>query len=128
MVTPEGKVLVAPTVPSSFESKPMLLDGQPVNVSFDRTTGKFVYNGEDVTGRVAPITPSKSLQSKSVLVDGKPAEASYNPVDGTYSVGGQPVDASRIKPIPPASMTINPALVPSGDALSMAAKKLSCYW
>lgn len=66
---------------------------------------------------------SKSLQSKSVLVDGKPAEVSYNPVDGSYQQGGQPIEASRVKPIPPASMTINPALVPSGDALEMAAKR-----
>lgn len=65
----------------------------------------------------------KSLQSKSVLVDGKPSEVSYNPADGSYQMGGAPIEASRVKPIPPASMTINPALVPSGDALEMAAKR-----
>ncbi len=41
---------------------------------------------------------------------------------GKYLFNGEDVTA-RVKPIPPASMTINPAMVPSGDALDMAAKR-----
>jgi hypothetical protein len=65
--------------------------------------GSAILRGGEVIGNVPKETVPKSLQSKSVLLDGKPAEANYNPADGSWSVGGQTVDASRVKPIPPAA-------------------------
>lgn len=73
------------------------------------------------TGEVIAASPQPT-ESKSMLVDGKPSEVVFDPRAKTYSVGSEVIDPSRLKPIPPASMTINPATVPSGDALTMAAK------
>jgi hypothetical protein len=70
---------------------------------------RFNAKGEKI-GDVQPsqaVPPTKSLQMKSVLVDGKPTEASYNPTDGSWQVGGQAIEASRVRPIPPASITIH---------------------
>lgn len=82
---------------------------------------RYHADGSKVTGAV--MTPQhvpvpKSLQMKSVLVDGKPTEASYNPTDGSWQVGGAPVEAARVKPIPPASTTVN--LTSATDAKSIA--------
>lgn len=70
--------------------------------------------------------PVEAAQHQSVLLDNKPAIVQFEPKSKQWlTASGQPIDNAdaRIKPIPPASMTINPALVPSGDALDMAAKK-----
>jgi hypothetical protein len=76
-------------------------------------TGDYTINGQRFNAKGYPLGPAvppqtapKSLQSKAVLIDGKPAEASYNPADGTWQVAGQPIEASRIKPVPPASITL----------------------
>ncbi len=71
-------------------------------------------------------TPQTSNEWKDVLLDGKPAKVFVDPkTQIVKDLAGNTVDnaVSRIKPIPPASMTINPQLVPSGDALDMAAKR-----
>ncbi len=65
-----------------------------------------------------------NAQSESFILDGKPVKGAFVPdaQGGKYIFNGEDV-TSRVKPIPPASMTINPALVPTGDALEMAAKR-----
>ena len=91
----------------SFEPRPMLLDGQPVEASFDKTTGKYFVNGEDVSGRVEPVKTPKGLQARAVMVDGKPTELAFNPETGNYQdSGGNKIEGSRIKPIPPASVQV----------------------
>lgn len=76
----------------------------------------------DAMGLLKP-TPQKSIESKAVLLDGKPAIVNFNPATGKHTLPNGTDVSERIKPVPPASMTINPALVPSGDALDMAAKR-----
>ena len=91
----------------SFEPRPMLLDGQPVEAAFDKETGKYFVNGEDVSGRVQPVKAPKGLQARAVLLDGKPVELAFNPETGGYQdSGGTKIDGSRIKPIPPASVQV----------------------
>jgi hypothetical protein len=59
-------------------------------------------------------------------LDGKPSKVFVDPKTRTVTtLDGKTVDnaGQRIKPIPPANTIINPALVPTGDALDMAAKR-----
>lgn len=80
----------------------------------------------DALAKLKPAPPPVSQEWKDVLLDGKPAKVFVDPKTRVVTtLGGQVVNNAdqRIKPVPPASMTVNPALVPSGDALSMAAKR-----
>lgn len=107
--------------------------GAPIpgmSVPEDPHKGEYTINGQRFAADGKPIgavqpqqTVPKGLESKSVLLDGKPAEVTFNPTDGHYRDASGADVSARVKPIPPASMTINPALVPSGDALDMAAKR-----
>ena len=65
----------------------------------------------------------KKLEQKPVLLDGKSAIVNYDPQTGKHTDASGADVSARVKPIPPASTIINPALVPSGDALTMAARK-----
>lgn len=58
--------------PKGFESKSVLLDGQPAEVSFDPASGKFMLpTGEDVSARVKPIPPASVQIYNQTLADGK---------------------------------------------------------
>lgn len=72
----------------------------------------------------------KSLQSENEWqVDGKSTPVIFDPSTGARYLNqadvaaNKPIEPARLKKIPPASMTVNPALIPSGDALEMAAKR-----
>jgi hypothetical protein len=81
---------------------------------FARGAGKNIVVGpdssvvNDQTGASVYTGPGKApdLQSKSMLVDGQPREVTFDPKTGVVAIGGQPIDPSRVKPIPPASITI----------------------
>jgi hypothetical protein len=127
---------LAPTKTLAKDASEVDMFGDPVasNIVSEPGKGDYTINGQrfkaDGTpiGAVQPVqTPPKSYQKSSVLLDGKPSEILTDPTPGgkVYDLNGKPIDnaAARVKPIPPASMTVNPALVPSGDALNMAAQK-----
>lgn len=76
------------------------------------------------TGQVVAGGGQGPGESKSMLVDGKPAEVIFDPITRKYTLPATGEDVSaRVKPTPPASMQINQNLVPSGDALTMAARR-----
>lgn len=99
----------------------------------EATTAKAEADAEKAAAEAENIkkfgtsTPP-SLQSENVTYNGKPVQATFNPITGRRSIvdpqSGQTVDVTgKTTPIPPASMQINQNLVPSGDALSMAARR-----
>lgn len=77
--------------------------------------------GDAVPTQAAP----KSYQKSSVMLDGKPAEILTDPTPGgkVYDLSGNAIDnaASRVKPIPPASVQVNTGL--TGDRPASPAEK-----
>jgi hypothetical protein len=107
-VTSKVTFTAPPKAPNpSFEAKAVLLDGEPQEVTFDKNSGKYIFNGEDVTGRVQPAKASANAQSESFMLDGKPVKGAFVPdaSGGKYLYNGQDVTA-RVKPIPAASTII----------------------
>lgn len=93
----------------------------------DVKPGEKVVRVDPITGQASTVAegsaPPKHFEQKSVLLDGKPAEVHFDPETGKhYDASGADVSA-RVTPTPPASMTINPAAIPSAGALDMAAQR-----
>lgn len=76
------------------------------------TTAKAAYSLEPGGKRfigpnvVAENPPVPSLESKNVFLDGHPAVVNFNSKTGEYSRNGESIAATRIKPVPPASIQI----------------------
>lgn len=49
---------------AKYQSKTALLDGEPRELSFEEGSGKYFYNGEEVTGRVQPV-PKETVRTES---------------------------------------------------------------
>lgn len=105
---PSGAPLASNIVPPkpSYDAVDVLFNGQPSKAQFDKTTGKFFIGNQDVTGQVQPIKPLSSYEQKPVLLDGKPAFVNFDSKTGKSTIGGQEIDPARIRPVPPASITI----------------------
>lgn len=62
---------VPPNPPvASFQSKDVLLDGQPSMVNFDSRTGKYFQGDQDVTARVRPVPPQAPKDDRIVQIMG----------------------------------------------------------
>ncbi len=84
--------------PQKFQSKSVLLDGVPQEVSFDEGSGKYLFNGEDVTGRVQPVSTNKvDLQAKpDMVIKGTTNVPSFDPSNGKYMFDGKEVPADQV--------------------------------
>lgn len=115
LVRPSGGPPVAVGQPSPDQPP------TPASIAMDAAGGDAVKANQ----LLHPV-PVTSNEWKDVLLDGKPAKVFVDPkTKAVTTIAGTVIDNpdARIKPVPPASMTVNSALVPSGDALDMAAKK-----
>jgi hypothetical protein len=68
---PIGTAVPPQTAPKGLQTEKFRLDGKDVMGTFDPSTGKYLYNGQDVTPRAMPI-PAASVQIYNKAVeDGK---------------------------------------------------------
>lgn len=130
MVVPEGGTVVNPvtnaptfTAPPKPQ-RPVVV--APGSIAVDPSTGATV-----ATGPAKEATP-KSYQHVDKLLDGKPATLLLDPAPGgkLYDLSGNEIDdaASRVKPIPPASVQINnQAAAGSKQEASAAEKAIGDY-
>lgn len=145
-----GRADLIPTIAAVHEKfTPKLTSGAPGSVMRDETgqvvpgsaipekKPDYTINGQRFSGDGTPLgdvqptqAPPKSYQKSSVMLDGKPAEILTDPTPGgkLYDLSGKEIDnaAARVKPIPPASVTVNAGLTADRPA-SPAEKAMANY-
>lgn len=111
-------------------------DGKPVGPSVPEKKPDYTINGQRFSGDGTPIgevvdpqhvTAPKAYQHVDKLLDGKPATLLLDPAPGgkLYDLSGKEVDnaATRVKPIPPASVQVNNQLAAGAAKEASAAEK-----